>query len=104
MQRKMSGYVEIFVPAPQECMGIIIGTGGRNIKQLKHETHTRITKSSGDKFGRGSGFTVTGSAFGCESARLAIQRHIKKWKDSKVESVSPVASGSQTQSKVILAA
>jgi hypothetical protein len=27
MQRKMSGYVEIFVPAPQKCMGIIIGTG-----------------------------------------------------------------------------
>ena len=76
MQRKMSGYVEIFVPAPQKCMGIIIGTGGRNIKELQHETHTRITKSNGDEFGRGSGFTVTGTETGCEAARLAIQRHI----------------------------
>ena len=75
MQSQMSGYVEeIFVAAPQKCMGIIIGTGGRNIKQLQHETHTRIRKSNG--VGRGSGFTITGTATGCEEARLAIQRHI----------------------------
>jgi hypothetical protein len=72
----MSGRVEIFVAAPQKCMGSIIGTGGRNIKELQHETHTRITKSNGDKFGRGSGFTVSGTATGCEAAQLAIQRHI----------------------------
>jgi hypothetical protein len=76
MQRTMSGYVKIFVPVPQKCMGIIIGAGGRNIIQIKQETHTRITSCREDNFGSESGFAVTGTTTCCEAARLAIQRRI----------------------------
>jgi ribosomal protein S3 len=72
----MSEYVEIFVPVPQECMGIIIGAAGKNINQLQHETNTRITKSNGDKLVRGSGFTVTGTVIACEEARQAMRRRL----------------------------
>ena len=65
----------LFVPAPQECMGRIIGTGGRNIKQLERETRTKIKACNGDR-DRGPGFLVTGIARDCENAQVAIQRRI----------------------------
>ena len=66
---------ELFVPVPQQCMGRIIGTGGRNIKQLERETRTKIKACNGDRDG-GHGFLVTGIASNCESAQVAIQSHI----------------------------
>ncbi len=69
----MSEFVEIFVPVPQECMGIVIGTRGRNINQIKERTRTRITSCNGDKSGKGFGFTVTGAETNVEEARLAIR-------------------------------
>ncbi|CAB4016348.1 vigilin isoform X1, partial [Paramuricea clavata] len=72
----MSRSEKIFVPVPQEYMGIVIGTGGRNINELKQETDTRITSCKGDNSGKESGFTVTGTIIGCENARLAIRHRI----------------------------
>lgn len=69
----MSRFVKIFVPVPQGYMGIVIGVKGRNIIQIKRETETRIDSCNGDNLGRESGFTVTGSADGCEAARQAIR-------------------------------
>ncbi|CAB4011418.1 ---NA---, partial [Paramuricea clavata] len=69
----MSRFVEIFVPVLQEYMGNVIGARGRNIIQIKRETDTRIVSCNGDNLGRESGFTVTGSATGCEAARQAIR-------------------------------
>ena len=72
----MSRFEKIFVPVPPECMGIVIGTGGRNINQVKRETDTRITSCIGDNSGKESGFIVTGTVIGCENARLAIRHRI----------------------------
>ncbi|CAB4008037.1 KH domain, partial [Paramuricea clavata] len=69
----MSGDVSIFVPVPQECMGIIIGTRGRNINQLKQDTHTSITSCNGDNLEKESGFTVSGAESNCEEVRQAIR-------------------------------
>ena len=76
MQCKMSRFVEVFVAVPQQYMGIVIGSGGRNIKEIRQDTRTRIKSCNGDNIGRGSGFLVTGSASGCEEAQLAIRRRI----------------------------
>ena len=57
-------------------MGIVIGTGGKNINELKQETDTRITSCKGDNSGKESGFIVTGTIIGCENARLAIRHRI----------------------------
>jgi transcription antitermination factor NusA-like protein len=70
---EVSGYGEIFVPVSQECMGIVIGTGGRNIKKLKQETDTRITSCNGHNVERESGFIVTGTVTNCEKVREAIR-------------------------------
>ena len=81
---KMSGFVEIFVPVPRECMGIVIGTRGRNINQIKERTRTRITCCNGDKSGKGFGFTVTGAETNVEEARLAI---IKRASNNRPQSL-----------------
>ncbi|CAB3987636.1 vigilin [Paramuricea clavata] len=97
----MSKSEKIFVPVPQECMGIVIGTGGRNINEIKRETDTRITSCKGVNSGEESGFTVTGTVVGCEKAQLAIGNRVKKYmEDNEVKSVSPAASLSPTHSKV----
>ncbi|CAB4028188.1 vigilin isoform X1 [Paramuricea clavata] len=84
----MSRFVEIFVPVPQEYMGIVIGARGRNINQIKRETDARIDSCNGDDFGRESGFTVTGSAAGCEAARQAIRFCVDNAKITIKEPVS----------------
>ncbi|XP_028398389.1 uncharacterized protein LOC114521994 [Dendronephthya gigantea] len=49
-------------------MGRIIGFGGENIKNIKHDTQTDIKKSTAYE----SGFHVTGKLSDCEKARQAI--------------------------------
>ena len=71
----MSWKKTIFVPVRDDCMGIVIGKGGRNIKRIKLETRTRIVKKQDARGNLGSetGFTVTGSEDGCKRAELAIR-------------------------------
>ena len=72
----MARNAKIFVSVPQDCMGLVIGTGGRNINEIKRETGTRIKPCDGDSSWKESGFEVTGEPIGCEKARQAIQRRI----------------------------
>lgn len=72
----MSKSEKIFVPVPQKYMGIVIGTGGRYINEIKRETDTRITSCNGVNSGKESGFTVTGTVIGCEKAQLAIRNRV----------------------------
>ena len=74
MQCKMPKNIKIFVPVAEECMGFVIGPEGRDIKQIKHETQTRISNKScnGIDLEGQSGFTVIGSRTNCEAARQAI--------------------------------
>lgn len=64
---------EIFFPVPNECMGRVIGKGGRTIKQIEHKTRTRIKVVDTNASGKGSGFVITGTATGREEAKQAIR-------------------------------
>lgn len=72
---RMSANTEIFVPVPEEYMGLVIGRGGSNINRIKQETQTRIDKSR--KRDGKSGFYVTGgSENGRKRAEMAIKRYV----------------------------
>ena len=66
----MSASVKIFVPVPEECMGLVIGPSGTNIKRIQQETQTRITKCC--KTGT-TGFFISGSSACCQKAELTIK-------------------------------
>ena len=72
----MAKNAKIFVSVPQDCMGLVIGTRGKNINEIKRATGTQIKPCDGDSSGKGSGFEVTGKQIGCEKAQQAIQRRI----------------------------
>ena len=73
MQRHISRGAEVFVPAPQKCMGSVIGTGGSNIRKIAQDTRTTIETCNGENFGKGPGFLVIGTPRDCEDAERAIQ-------------------------------
>ena len=68
----MSGEETMFVSVAEDRMGIVIGTGGCNIKRIQLETRTRIVKKQDEK-DQGPGFIVTGTKDGCEEAKRAIE-------------------------------
>ncbi|XP_028399889.1 uncharacterized protein LOC114523221 [Dendronephthya gigantea] len=69
MLRKMSSANSLFVPVEEKLMGLVIGTKGRNIKEIGDNTQTTITRRNG----RESGFEVTGGTpDNREQAKLAI--------------------------------
>ena len=72
----MAKNVRIFVSVPEDCMGLVIGTGGKHINEIKRETRMRIKPWDGDSSVKRYGFEVTGKPIGCEKARQAIQRRI----------------------------
>ena len=74
---RMSANTGIFVPVPEECIGLVIGRGGSNINRIKQETQTRIEKSpKRGELGRESGFYVTG---GSEADRKRAEQAIKRY-------------------------
>ena len=66
---------EIFFPVPKECMGRVIGKGGKRINQIKHETRTRI-KAVNTASGKECGFLITGTETGREEAKQAIKSYL----------------------------
>ena len=66
---------EIFFPVPKQCMGRVIGKGGKRINQIKHETRTRI-KAVNTASGKECGFLITGTATGREEAKQTIKSYL----------------------------
>jgi polyribonucleotide nucleotidyltransferase len=71
----MSGKENIFVPVTDRFIrGLVIGNGGKNIKEIKRQTHTKIRTCDENSSGKELGFEITGTATCCEEARKAILR------------------------------
>ncbi len=67
-------------------MGIVIGTKGRNINQIKERTHTNITTCNGYKSGKEYGFIVTGAEKNVEEAQLAIRGYVVSIRQCSIHS------------------